>query len=42
MKNSSVSFQLSDWPEEFNRIGNDNITFGGNVEGAFTGILKRN
>jgi hypothetical protein len=42
MKNSSVSFQLGDWPESGDEVGNDNITFGGNVEGAYDGTLKRN
>jgi hypothetical protein len=42
MRNSSLSYQLGDWPEHLDRVGNDNITFGGNVEGAYGGILKRN
>ena len=42
MTNQSVSFQLTDWPEYGDRVGNDSITFGGNVESAFGGHLKRN
>jgi hypothetical protein len=42
MKKSSVSFQLGDWSEYDDYVGNDNITFGGDVEGAYGGIMKRN
>jgi hypothetical protein len=42
MRNSSLSYQLGDWPVSGDNVGNDNITFGGNVEGAYGGILKRN
>jgi hypothetical protein len=42
MRNSSLSYQLGDWPASDDKVGNDNITFGGNVEGAYGGILKRN
>ena len=37
MLNSTVSWQLGDWGSE-----NNNITFGGNIEGAFLGHLKFN
>jgi hypothetical protein len=42
MMNQSVSFQLGDWPEAYDFVGNDSITFGGNVESAFGGQLKKN
>jgi hypothetical protein len=42
MRNLSLSYQLGDWPASGDFVGNDNITFGGNVEGAYAGILKRN
>jgi hypothetical protein len=42
MMNQSVSFQLGDWTEKYDYVGNDSITFGGNVESAFGGQLKRN
>jgi hypothetical protein len=42
MQNNSLSYQLGNWPETNDFVGNDNITFGGNVESAFSGHLKFN
>jgi hypothetical protein len=41
MQNSSLSYQLSDFLYD-DQFGNDNITFGGNVESAYTGTLIMN
>jgi hypothetical protein len=42
LEKSKASFQLGNWPEIGDKVGNDRITFGGNVEGAFRGKLKLN
>jgi hypothetical protein len=42
LQNYSLSYQLSDWPVTEDLVGNNNITFGGDVQGAFTGHLVAN
>jgi hypothetical protein len=42
MLNLSVSYQLVDWAAYSDNVGDNNITFGGNVESAFRGLLKWN
>ena len=42
MLNATVSFQLGDWSDKNDFYGDNNVTFGGNVESAFAGFLKFN